>query len=230
MPKKNSKKQKCKAKDKRLAVTVILLYALSLVIDGLLTAFVLWPMNGTAFFGAYGGYMILGSGVVGLITVYFACLATRRSQWARGRLIPCIVTRSALLLVADIVLMILNPTWCVSESERELGAGIFSVVLLGGIFFGAQALLCGWIAENLYDPTPYVPSVHTTKGSGTSTVSGSDSHIVVTDSVKNTDFYQSKKDEYFRTYMGMPPKEEKKSDYSDLDGHDYSHIFEDKNF
>ena len=222
------KKKKFKAKEKRLFATVILLYAFSLVLDGLLTAFVLWPMESDMFWGAYGGYMILGSGLVGLLAVFFACLTSKNSESVRGCVLPCIITRGVVLLVSDIVLMLFNPTWCVSSGERDVVAGVITIVLLGGIFFGLQALICGWISENLWYPTTYVPTVTKHTGSGVSSVSSG--HVIVTDAVKNTEFYKETYDKEYRKLMGYPPKDDTKSDYSDLDDHDYSHIFRDKNF
>ena len=35
-----------------------------------------------------------------------------------------------------------------------------------------------------------------------------DRPIIITDNVKNTDYYKEKTDEYYRIYMGFPPKEE----------------------
>ena len=43
---------------------------------------------------------------------------------------------------------------------------------------------------------------------------------------KNTQFYKDAYDKYYRQYGGYPPKEEKKSDYSDLDSHNFGHIFD----
>lgn len=233
MSKKKTRKNAMKefnSKEKLLAVIVFILYAFSLVMDGLLTAFVLWPMEKDMFFGAYGGYMILGSGLVGLITVYFACLTTKKSEKVRGLVTPCIVTRGALLLVLDIVLMIINPTWSIANGERAVGAGVFSITLLGGIFFGIQILLCGWIASELYYPsTPYNPLTPYTP-SDKPTESYSNGDIIVTSSVENTEYYKNKRDEEYRKLMGYPPKDDSKTDYSDLDSHDYSHIFKDKNY
>lgn len=47
--------------------------------------------------------------------------------------------------------------------------------------------------------------------------------------MQETEYYKEKFGEYYDTYMGRP-HEEKKVDTSFLDDHDYSHIFEDKNF
>ncbi len=229
MAKKKTKKKQPTAKEKRLSTIVILLYAFSLVLDGLFTALVLWPLEGgEKFFGAYGGY-VFGSAVVGLITVFFACLTTKKSQPVRDRVIPCIITRGVVLLASDIVLMILNPTWSLNDGERAVGAGVVCIVLLGGISFGLQLLLCSWISDNLfYPPTPYVPTA--AKHTGSEVSSSSSSHIIVTDAVKNTEFYKEAYDKEYRKLMGYPPKDNTSSDYSDLDDHDYSHIFRDKNF
>ncbi len=197
------------------------IFAFSVLIDFAVLFLAFGKLSGDTFWLCYGLYAWAISPVTGILTTIIACAITKKDYDLRYILSYFIIGRVVLVLVGNLIGTLINEYWSMTEDGREVLATFIVVLLLGGIGFFVQWIICNTISDNFLAP----------KAKPTTYKNNSSNYVPYpSDRVKETDFYKQKAQEYYDLYMGNPPSEKPKPDYSDLDDHDYSHIFKDKNF
>ena len=194
---------------------------LSLFADGFILFYLLRNVSNENMDKTYFPYIWGISLLIGALCSVFLCVFTRKDCKAREDSSYFMFGRVVIVFVMNIIACFVNKSWSATPEGNELGAMIFVCALFSLIGLGIQFLICQYliIDKLLY---PAEPKKKTTSSSS------SKSTYVPTPSkrVENTQFYKDAYDKYYRQYMGYPPKDEKKPDYSDLDSHDFGNIFD----
>ena len=225
-----AKKKKQKNEYKQTLRTYKNLYqitVLSLFADGFILFYLLRNASGIDELGkTYFPYIWGGSLLICALYSVFLCIFTRKDYEARENSGYFLFGRVIIVFVMNVVAAFANKSWSMTDEGRELGATVFVCALFSLIGLGIQFLICRYlIIDHLLYPSEPKPKKTT---SSSSSSSSSRSYVPTPGKgVENTQFYKDAYDKYYRQYMGYPPKEDKKPDYSDLDSHDFSHIFDD---
>lgn len=226
-----SKKKKQKNEYKQTLRTYKNLYqmtALSVIADAFMLFYVLKDAANENMDKTYFPYIWGISLLIGIVCSVFLCIFTRKDYDARENSGYFLFGRVIIVFVMNVVAVFVNKSWSTTPEGRELGATIFVCALFSLIGLFIQFCVCRYLIMDhlLYPPEPNKPK--TTSSSSSKSSSSSHSYVPTPGKgVENTQFYKDAYDKHYRQYMGYPPKEEKKSDYSDLDSHNFGHIFDD---
>ena len=200
---------------------------LSLIADGIILFYVLKDAANENMDKTYFPYIWGISLLIGIVCSVFLCIFTRKDYEARENSGYFFFGRVVVVFLMNIIGVLVNRSWSMTPEGRELGATLFVCALFSLIGLFIQFCICRYlIMGHLLCPNePKKPK--TTSSSSSSSSSRSSYTPTPGKGVENTQFYKDAYDKYYRQYMGYPPKEDKKPDYSDIDDHDYSHIFDD---
>ncbi len=219
--KKNEYKQTLRTYKNLYQITV-----LSLIADGIILFYLLKDVANENMDKTYFPYIWGISLLIGIVCSVFLCIFTRKDYEARDNSGYFMFGRVVVVFFMNIIGVLVNRSWSTTPEGRELGATLFVCALFSLIGLFIQFCICRYLIIDhlLYPNEPKPPK--TTSSSSSS--SSSRSYVPTPGKgVENTQFYKNACDKYYRQYMGYPPKEDKKPDYSDLDSHDFSHIFDD---
>lgn len=221
-----AKKKKQKNEYKQTLRTYKNLYqmtVLSLIADGIILFCVLKNAANEDMDKTYFPYIWGISLLIGIVCSVFLCVFTRKDYEARENSGYFLFGRVIIVFVMNVVAVFVNKSWSTTPEGRELGAALFVCALFSLIGLFIQFCICRYlIMGHLLCPDEPKPKKTTSSSSSRSTYVPTPGK-----GVENTQFYKDAYDKYYRQYMGLPPRETQKPDYSDLDDHDYSHIFDD---
>lgn len=199
---------------------------LSVMADAFMLFYILKDVVSDDMGKTYFPYIWGISLAIGIVCSVFLCIFTRKDYEARENSGYFFFGRIIVVFVMNVIAVLVNKSWSMTAEGRELGATLFVCALFSLIGLAIQFCVCRYLVMGnlLCPPEPKKPK--TTRSSSSSS-SRSSYTPTPRKGIENTQFYKDAYDKYYRQYMGYPPKEEKTPDYSDLDSHDYSHIFDD---
>ncbi|MBR7181240.1 MAG: hypothetical protein IKD28_00455 [Clostridia bacterium] len=157
----------------------------------------------------------------GALFTLCACLLTKKDYDARQSVVFFLIARGILAMILTIAAIFSNTSWSQAEEGNELGSMFVILCIIAAISLTVQFFLYSHISTRFCAP----PKPKPTRAKGEL-----ETAPVPSDSVRETAFYQQKYQEYYDMYMGNPPRQPQTPDYSDLDDHDFSQAFGDKNF
>lgn len=200
--------------------TNFLIFGLVLIIDLLLLFYFVGGLTEGKFLGFYALHAFITSNIFGVLATLLACNITKNDYGGRQFLEFLVIGKLIINLLSNVIGVLANPNWHTSDGEKSVFQAFILVAVIALVAYAVQLYLCFKLLNKYKSP----------KKSKNTTSSNTNNEVIVTDRVKDTKFYKDNYDKYYNQYMGFPPKEKAKEDYSDIDSHDYSDIFKDKNF
>ncbi len=174
--------------------TNFLILGLVLIIDLLLLFYFVGSLSEGKFLGFYALHTFITSNILGVLATLIACNITKKDYDGRQFLEFLVIGKLVINLLSNVIGVLANPNWHTSDGEKSVFQAFILVAVIALVAYGIQLYLCFKLLNKYKCPK---------QPKGTY---GKAPDIIITDRVKDTEFYKEKHDKYYREYMGLPPR------------------------
>ncbi|MBO5926398.1 MAG: hypothetical protein J6Q38_02410 [Clostridia bacterium] len=166
----------------------------AVIVDLLLLFYFLGGLTDGKFLGFYALHAFVTSNVLGVLATLLACNSTKSDYDGRQFVNFLVIGKIVINLLSNVIGVLCNPNWHTSDGERAVFQSFIIVAVIALLAYSIQLYLCQKLTSKYKCPK---------EPKGTY---GKAPDIIITDRVKETQFYKEKHDKYYREYMGLPPR------------------------